>query len=204
VSRHACVNLLSRGKSVAIVIGGGSESLLASPGRYDLILMRRRGFVKIALQTGAALVPVVAFGESDLFRTVNELSYASMLRRFQRKLEKLTGFTVPLAYGRGLFMRRGLLPYPTPINVVVGAPLEVERYQGESGRLAAGRSGCTCCACWEPTSWSLDDLAICRPQATPTRQTLRSTWTASTPPTWPPCSACLTNTNTSTPSGRTT
>jgi 2-acylglycerol O-acyltransferase 2 len=33
------------------------------------ILKRRKGFARIAVQTGASLVPVFAFGETDLFET---------------------------------------------------------------------------------------------------------------------------------------
>jgi hypothetical protein len=50
VSRRACLTILSRRKSIAIVIGGGSESLLSRPGTNDLVLKRRQGFVKIALR----------------------------------------------------------------------------------------------------------------------------------------------------------
>ena len=59
------------------------------------------------------------------------------LRRFQRYLEKTLGFTIPLAFGRGIFMPWGLLPYPVPLNIVVGAPIEVEKYE-EAG---SGRGG---------------------------------------------------------------
>jgi hypothetical protein len=35
-------------------------------------------------------------------------------------------FTIPLYWGR-----LGLLPYPVPLEIVVGEPLEVPKYQGE-------------------------------------------------------------------------
>lgn len=44
------------------------QSLYAAPGKHDLVLSRRKGFVKIALRTGASLVPVYCFGEQNTFR----------------------------------------------------------------------------------------------------------------------------------------
>ncbi|KDD73424.1 diacylglycerol acyltransferase, partial [Helicosporidium sp. ATCC 50920] len=71
VSRDSCLRLLRRGHSIAIVIGGGAESLYARPGRHELVLRRRQGFVKLALDTGASLVPVYCFGENNTFVTAN-------------------------------------------------------------------------------------------------------------------------------------
>lgn len=130
VSKRSCMTLLSRGKSIFIAVGGGTESLHAKPGANDLVLRRRRGFVKIALRTGASLVPVYAFGENSTFRTANELLPTSLLRRFQRSLTKYTGFTLPLCHGTGLLLPVGLLPYPVPLDVVVGLPLEVPKFEG--------------------------------------------------------------------------
>lgn len=67
------------------------QSLYARPGHHELVLKRRKGFVRIALQSGAALVPTYSFGENDTFRTANELPRDSRLRRVQRRIEKLTG-----------------------------------------------------------------------------------------------------------------
>ena len=67
------------------------QSLFAKPGANDLVLKRRKGFVKIALRTGAALVPVYSWGENATFRTANELPAGSRLRRFQRRMTQLTG-----------------------------------------------------------------------------------------------------------------
>ena len=41
------------------------------------------------------------------------------------------GFTVPLYFGTGLFTSVGFLPYPVQLNVVVGAPIDVPKYEGE-------------------------------------------------------------------------
>jgi 1-acyl-sn-glycerol-3-phosphate acyltransferase len=53
-----------------IFIGFLNYSNQAHPGNYSLTLQKRKGFVKVALQTGASLVPVIAFGENDLFDSV--------------------------------------------------------------------------------------------------------------------------------------
>ena len=46
---------------------------------------------------------------------------------------RVTGFTIPLAHGRGLFYGPiGLLPFQEPINVVVGSPIAVEKYPGSN------------------------------------------------------------------------
>ena len=45
-SRASCQNLLSRGISVGIIVGGAAEALDARPGHADLTLSRRLGFVR--------------------------------------------------------------------------------------------------------------------------------------------------------------
>jgi len=52
------------------VIGGANEAMDAVPGLHKLTLKNRKGFVKIALKTGADLVPIYAFGENELFRQI--------------------------------------------------------------------------------------------------------------------------------------
>ena len=133
VSKEAILTLLRGGKSVTITVGGGSESLLTRPGHHDLILNRRKGFVRCAVQTGASLVPVILFGENNTYSTINSLPPNSPLRRFQSWLEKRLGFTIPIAFGAGVFTRWGLLPHPVPLNVVVGAPIEVEKWVEVNG-----------------------------------------------------------------------
>lgn len=126
VSKLSCTSLLSRGHSIVIVVGGAQESLLARPGSLDLVLSKRKGFVKIAMSVaGTCLVPVMAFGENDLYDQVQSDS-KSRFYRFQTWLKNNIGFTLPLMHARGIFTHDfGIIPYRRPIHIVVGAPIPV-------------------------------------------------------------------------------
>lgn len=113
------------GRAITIVIGGARESLDAHPYSMRLVLKRRKGFVKLALRTGADLVPVLAFGENDLYDQVTSNTHPS-IHRVQLLIKKLLGFTIPLFHARGVFNYDvGLMPYRRPLNIVVGRPIKV-------------------------------------------------------------------------------
>lgn len=67
--------LLHKGASIVIVVGGARESLMAKPGNNSIVLYRRKGFIKLALETlrededdyGICVVPVYGFGENDIY-----------------------------------------------------------------------------------------------------------------------------------------
>ncbi|CZT47382.1 related to diacylglycerol acyltransferase type 2a [Rhynchosporium secalis] len=135
VSRESCENLLSKGgpnkegmgRGITIVIGGARESLDAQPHQLRLVLKRRKGFVKMAIRTGADLVPVLAFGENDLYDQLQPDSHPK-IHKFQLLVKKLLGFTIPLFHARGIFNYDvGLMPYRRPLNIVVGRPIRVKQ-----------------------------------------------------------------------------
>ena len=70
VSKKSIEHLLTKngkGSAAMIVVGGASEALDARPGTLDLTLKNRKGFVKLALRHGADLVPVLCYGENEIF-----------------------------------------------------------------------------------------------------------------------------------------
>jgi 2-acylglycerol O-acyltransferase 2 len=130
VSKRSCEKLLAHGPghAITIVIGGAQESLLSRPHENDIVLKKRLGVFKIAMKHGASLVPVYAFGENDAYRQV-ENTPGTWLYSFQQFFKKAAGFTVPMFHARGVLNYDfGLLPYRTPINVVVGKPIRVQKH----------------------------------------------------------------------------
>ncbi|PSC71349.1 Diacylglycerol O-acyltransferase 2B [Micractinium conductrix] len=119
------------GSSVLLAVGGASESLLTQNGCLDLILNKRRGFVKLALEAGADLVPVISFGENECYERPPVIP-GSLADRMQRATKKICGFNVPRGHGRGvLSMQSGPLPERIPLIVVVGAPLRLPEFKGD-------------------------------------------------------------------------
>jgi 2-acylglycerol O-acyltransferase 2 len=135
VSKESCTNILSKGgpnnegmgRAITIVIGGARESLEMSPGTMRLVLNCRKGFVKLAVETGADLVPVLSFGENDIYEQLNPVDHPR-LHKFQLFFKKLTGFTTPVFHARGVFNYDvGIMPYRRPMNIVVGRPIPVRQ-----------------------------------------------------------------------------
>lgn len=140
VSRESIENLLSKGghngegmgRAVTIVVGGARESLDARPHSLRLVLNSRKGFVKLGIRMGADLVPVLGFGENELYDQVDSVAHP-WIHRSQLVIKKTMGFTIPLFHARGVFNYDvGLLPYRRSVNVVVGRPIKVVQ-QGSNG-----------------------------------------------------------------------
>lgn len=106
------------------MVGGAQEALNSRPGVYKLVLKKRKGFAKIAIQTGTSIVPVFSFNEVEVFdQPSNEPG--TKLRKFQDFFKKWTGVAPAFFMGRGFFQYSfGLIPRRHPITTVVGAPIE--------------------------------------------------------------------------------
>lgn len=134
VSRSVFAKLLARGNSVALCPGGVQECIYMGPGVEVVYLRRRHGFVRLAIQNGAPLVPVFAFGQTFQFRylrffidwprnLIPRAKYLSFVRRI--------GYVPMLIFG--LF--GSPMPRRVPIDIVVGKPIEVPRVANPSQEL---------------------------------------------------------------------
>ena len=138
-SKTALTNKLLAGDSIVLVPGGAAEALHAHESNFCLRLRSRRGFIRLALETGAAPVPCLGFGENHVFDTVptaaaasgvavtdqynnsnkndSPASWEAWLFGLQEQLYRVFSFSVPIVTWP--FARQ------RPIHVVVGAPVRL-------------------------------------------------------------------------------
>ncbi|XP_054089642.1 2-acylglycerol O-acyltransferase 2-like [Zeugodacus cucurbitae] len=104
---------------VFIMVGGAQEALDSRPDQYVLTFLRRKGFVRVAIKSGAAIVPCFTFGEVDSFERYD----GKWALYWQLIIKYLLGISIVLVKGRGGFP----IPFKRRIVQVVGKPIEVQQ-----------------------------------------------------------------------------
>lgn len=120
VGKRTFVRTLRERGAVLVVPGGQRELLeayrMAQKDAVAAMYTGHRGFVRLAIQENASLVPIVAFGEVTSLRNIIHAPKA------QLSTYETLGFPLPFLMGGKL----GILPLPSRVGLrfVVGAPLE--------------------------------------------------------------------------------
>eukprot|EP00887_Chlorella_sp_A99_P000400 scaffold13.g400.t1 len=132
-SRPAIRHLLAKGTSVLINPGGIQECLYLARGEEHIFLKRRRGFVRVALEQGAALVPAWGFGQTPSMSYWRPgLDFPQLLpRRAVLAIARTVRFFPMLAWGIG----GTPVPYQVKLTIVVGKPIRVPKTPAPSTEL---------------------------------------------------------------------
>lgn len=137
VSRSSMEDLLDEGNSVALCPGGVHECLLMQSGVECVYLKRRRGFIHLAMQKGASVVPCFGIGQSDLYkywRPLYDPPTWSFARRIFTRLSRRLGFAPLLTWGQ----YGTPVPYRNQLTIVIGRPIKMPRIpdiQSDDGRV---------------------------------------------------------------------
>lgn len=128
-----CDGFTSNG--IALIPGGLAEARYAYPNDYRCALKKRRGFIRIALETGASLVPAISFGENDVYGEIDPKT--GFWQRLLKHIIELYKSTIAKTQNKRRFLQYsfGLLPIRHPINTVIGAPIHLTKTPNPSKEL---------------------------------------------------------------------
>ncbi|CAH1396908.1 unnamed protein product [Nezara viridula] len=119
------LNNTKKGNVVNLNVGGGEEIIYSIPGQYKLILKRRKGFIKLALNLGCCLVPVIHFGLNDIYEVLKPIP-GTILYKLLQVLKHMTGMVIALPVGDyGI----PCIPKRRPITTIVGKPVEIPKIE---------------------------------------------------------------------------
>ena len=90
-SRRSLVRTLKH-NSVVLYVGGIAELLYSSAKEEKLHIRDRKGFIKLAMQTGSDVVPVYSFGNTTALHILKS--------PFLTKLSRKIGASITVMYGR--------------------------------------------------------------------------------------------------------
>ena len=114
-SKSSALEQLSSSQSIGIAPDGVAGIFHTNSKDQIVFIQKRKGFVRLAIETGTPLVPTYIFGNTDLFNVWYDEG------GFFKQLSRMFGFGLIILWGRfGLpIMKR------VPLSVVLGTPLEV-------------------------------------------------------------------------------
>ncbi len=127
--------LLEGGHKVLVFPGGDIESMRPFNQRHKIVLAERQGFIRLALKTGAPIVPVVSAGAHE---TMLVLSQGQGIARKLRlsKWARLNSLPLLLAAPWGLLWgptcALPYIPLPAKITVQIGEPIAVDACDGQT------------------------------------------------------------------------
>lgn len=117
VSKKVLSDSLRNGYSCILVPGGVREMLFMEHDREVVYLKQRFGFVRAAIETGSPLVPCFIFGQTNVY------NWWKPKGKVYNQISRALRFA-PLAFW-GMF--GSPVPFPRPMYVVVGKPMEVKQ-----------------------------------------------------------------------------
>jgi Diacylglycerol acyltransferase len=101
---------LRKGRSILIFVGGEKEQLLTTPGEHTIYLSGRKGFIKLALEYGTPLVPMVrSICSASLSGVTSKADYTCMRTVHHLPLDEMFKCGLSLACPIVCFRRERVL-----------------------------------------------------------------------------------------------
>lgn len=115
---------LEAGHSLSVIPGGTREMMETSENTLRLVLKKRSGVFRLALTTGTPLVPILSYGENELFPSIR----TPLLDWINEYLYKWFWVALPVTSWTALGNWVKLYSHPLqPVRTYVGKPLNVSK-----------------------------------------------------------------------------
>ncbi|GAB6029646.1 Diacylglycerol O-acyltransferase 2 [Chamberlinius hualienensis] len=117
-----------KGNLVILLVGGMDEVAESKPNEMTILLKKRKGFVKLAITTGADLVPALTFGENEIFpKRMKDNGQHGWMKNIDHATKKYLRMHVNLKSSINVALNGFFVQYPArvPVITVVGKPIEV-------------------------------------------------------------------------------
>ena len=134
ISKTTMRRLLEQKRTVLIIPGGVAECLEMKPGCETIYLRKRFGFVKLAIQTGAQLVPAFTFGQCNTYKYYR-------LGPPLCSLKMVAAIASVLRIAPMFFWGKWGTPIPhqAPMNTVVGKAIAVKKNDNPTNEEVEGK-----------------------------------------------------------------
>jgi 1-acyl-sn-glycerol-3-phosphate acyltransferase len=132
-----CARLFAEGESLLVFPGGAREAFKHKGEEYQLIWGERMGFVRLALEHGATIVPFAALGADEVWEILVDTPelMQTPVGGFLKGLGIRSDLIPPIARGRG----PAGAPSPQRLYFSFGAPIETAELQGRADQEAVLR-----------------------------------------------------------------
>jgi 2-acylglycerol O-acyltransferase 2 len=123
-----------KNESISITIGGTDEMGRIDGKNIQLVIKRRRGIFKIALETGTPIVPVLTYGETDIF-PMSENKFIVQYNNFLYDYFRMR-FPFPTLKSLNNWLKLSATPL-TEIKTYTGKPIIVKHIPNPSEKQIA-------------------------------------------------------------------
>ena len=116
------IDVLKENKSLSVTLGGVKEMPLSRDNKITLNIAKRRGIFKMALETGTPLVPILVYGENELYKI-----YDNRILKYINKfaLNYNLYFPVPTIQSCLKWLTLFSKPLDEPVKTYIGEPIQV-------------------------------------------------------------------------------
>src|SRR5690606_10518656 len=135
---------LRAGKQVIVFPGGELDAMRPFRKRNTITFDGRRGYIRLALRTGAPIVPFVAWGAHSTVMILDDMRWVARRLKLLRRLRvKAWPVTVSIPWGLTLGPPPPFVPFPSKIVVEICEPIVFDPH---GVRFAADDSYVAACA----------------------------------------------------------